>query len=210
MAPKSPKQTKQSPKAAANKQSPKVTPKAAVAKPAVEKPSAVAKTVGRVQKSIRKVKASQKGTKLRASITPGTVLILLGGRFRGRRVVFLKQLERGLLLVTGPYAVNGVPLRRVNQRFAIATSSKVQIDKADATKITDKYFSQDKKKKAKKSEAGFFAAGAEKTTGASEEKKAGQKKLDAGIVSALSPDMKLYLKARFSLSSGQFPHEMKF
>lgn len=71
-------------------------------------------------------------------------MILLSGVSRGRRVVVLKRLESGNLLVSGPYAINGVPLRRVNPAYVISTSTKVSLDGVNAN-IDDKFFKQAKR-----------------------------------------------------------------
>eukprot|EP00929_Paragymnodinium_shiwhaense_P109627 TRINITY_DN760_c0_g2_i2.p2 TRINITY_DN760_c0_g2~~TRINITY_DN760_c0_g2_i2.p2 ORF type:complete len:180 (-),score=69.83 TRINITY_DN760_c0_g2_i2:94-633(-) len=168
------------------------------------------KSFGKTRPTATKVKKSaSKGAKLKKNIKPGQVMILLAGRFRGSRVVFLKQLESGLLLVTGPYAVNGVPLKRVNQRFCIATSTVVDLKGAKVDKITDARWKRDTKK-AKKGEESFFSAKKRDTTGTKEESKKEQKTLDEPIVKGLAADMKAYLGSRFSLTARQYPHEMKF
>uniref|UniRef100_A0A7N0UBW4 60S ribosomal protein L6 n=1 Tax=Kalanchoe fedtschenkoi TaxID=63787 RepID=A0A7N0UBW4_KALFE len=157
-------------------------------------------------------KRKPKPTKLRASITPGTVLIILAGRFKGKRVVFLKQLPSGLLLVTGPFKINGVPLRRVNQAYVIATSTKVDISGTDVSKLDDKFFAKAVEKKKKKGEGEFFEAEKEEKSTLPQDKKDEQKNVDAPLIKAIEgvPDLKSYLGARFSLKAGMKPHELVF
>jgi large subunit ribosomal protein L6e len=155
--------------------------------------------------------AVRKPTKLRSSITPGTVLILLAGRFKGKRVVFLRQQPSGLLLVTGPFKVNGVPVRRVNQAYVIATSAKVALPKLSLDKFTDSYFkaAEKKQQKGKKGEDEFFKKEETKKE-ISAEYIADQKAVDAALLKALSPELKGYLGTRFTLRDGDRPHLMKF
>ncbi|XP_068645438.1 large ribosomal subunit protein eL6-like [Aristolochia californica] len=188
---------------------PKHDPKPAEPKPAEKAPKYYpADDVKKPLANNRK----HKPTKLRASITPGTVLILLAGRFMGKRVVFLKQLPSGLLLVTGPFKVNGVPIRRVNQSYVIATSTKVDISGVDVAKFDDKYFAREVQKKKEKTEGEFFEGEKEETKALPQERKDDQKAVDAQLLKSIEavPDLKSYLAARFSLRSGMKPHELVF
>lgn len=63
-----------------------------------------------------------------------------------------------MLNSAGPFKINGVPLRRVNQSYVIATSTKVDIAGVDVEKFDDKYFTKEKKKQKKKGEGEFFEA----------------------------------------------------
>merc|ERR1712159_776027 len=126
---------------------------------------------------------NSKQTKLRASITEGTLLILLAGRFKGQRVVFLKQLDSGLLLITGPYAINGVPLRRVPQSYVIATQTKVDLAGVSVpASVNDDLFKKEQTKKKKTHEV-FFEK--EKESTIDEARKTLQKDVDAKVVAAI-------------------------
>ncbi|XP_060210249.1 large ribosomal subunit protein eL6-like [Lycium barbarum] len=143
------------------------------------------------------------------TITTGTVLIILAGRFKGKRVAFLKQLKSRLLFVNGPFKLNGVSLRRVNQAYVIATSTKVDVSGVNAKKIDDKYFAKQAKKKG---EGEFFEEKKQEKNVLPQEKKDDQKIVDVALIKAIEgvPDLKDYLCARFSIKSGMKPHELVF
>ncbi|EFA79430.1 60S ribosomal protein L6 [Heterostelium album PN500] len=156
---------------------------------------------------------------LRKTITPGTVLIIVAGRYAGKRVVFLKQLTSGLLLITGPFRLNGVPLRRIDQRYVIATSTKVNVANVKVPEsVNDCYFKAEKKAATtKKAEGEFFKDGEKKTTEKAAKKLpevriADQKAVDTAILAALKgqKELVLYLKTAFGLRKGEFPHALKF
>merc|ERR1712093_394753 len=121
----------------------------------------------------------------------------------------------GLLLVTGPFKVNGVPLRRLNQAYVIATTTKVDISGVDipAEASEDSFYTVSKAEKkarkvawAKREESDFFDE-------AGEAKKDAQAKLDSQLLAL--PEfkdkvMRSYMASRFTLTKGQMPHAMTF
>jgi len=189
----------------------KVAPKQQEQKPPASEPRWYA--ADDVNTPIPSRKNRHKPTRLRPSITPGTVLIVLSGRFRGKRVVFLKQLPSGMLLITGPYKINGVPLRRINQVYVIATSTKVDVSKVDVSSISDAWFAKvGESKKKKKDDKEFFQDNAQKKGEISQVRKDTQKVVDGVLLPVVNkvPNLAAYLNAKFSLTNGQRPHLMVF
>jgi len=147
-------------------------------------------------------------SKLKKSLTPGTIAILLAGRHKGKRVVFLKDLQdSGLILVTGPYKVNGVPLRRVPQSYVIGTQTKIDISGCDLDIDANLFKRQAKAKAANE----MFEESSEGYS-PSEERKALQEKVDESIIGEISkePHLRKYMQQLFTLRKKQFPHEMVF
>ena len=160
----------------------------------------------------RKCKVPQPA-KLKKNITPGSVLILLSGRFRGRRVIFLKQLKSGLLLVTGPYKLNGVPLKRVNQAYVIATRTKVTLGSIPhLEKLNDDFFKKVAIKRTELGEVVMPKDDKEKSSRVTEERKTAQNNVDAEVKKAIvnTPYLKEYLKNRFALKNGQQAHNLVY
>jgi len=156
---------------------------------------------------------SYRGTqKLKNNIEAGQVLILVAGRHRGKRVVFLKQLASGLLLVTGPFKVNGVPMRRVNQKYVIPTSTKLDFSVDVPERVDDSYFTRIELKGNEAKDEGEIFQQKKATYEASAERKADQKSVDTAIIAAAKkvPYMVQYLAANFALRNHQAPHNMKF
>jgi len=164
---------------------------------------------------VKKPKFSRKSRhhapKLKAGLTPGAILILLAGRFSGKRVVFLKQLPSGQLLVTGPHKVNGVPLKRVDQAYVIATSTKIDISSVKVDNVNDDLFKKEKKEKKKKG-ADFFVGDEKKKVEVSPARKEAQKAVDSKLAPIIAkvPQLKQYLGARFTLTKGLHPHKVQW
>lgn len=95
------------------------------------------------------------------------------------------------VVFVGPYSLNGVPLRRVNQKYVIATSTSVPLSGVDVSSVDDALFARE------------ADAAARASTQAS---------IDAALVANINKTEMLgaYLQARFTLGKYDRPHLLKF
>ena len=120
-----------------------------------------------------------------------------------------------LISFVGPYSLNGVPLRRVNQRYVIATSTSVALDGkirvnpsssldvfvavgVDVSSIDDALFARSKKE--------------EEGAGIDPARATAQATIDAALVTNIKKTEMLsaYMQAKFTLGKYDRPHLLKF
>merc|ERR1711981_438367 len=158
---------------------------------------------------------SKHARSLRPSLQPGTVAVVLAGAHKGKRVLVLKQLASGLVLITGPMKLNGCPMRRINQQYLLATQTSIDVTGVKVPEtINDDYFKRAKAPKGKKEGGDIFTSKKEEYK-PSEQKKTDQADMDKQVLEAIKkhPEaaaLKSYLKHIFALSKGQYPHTMSF
>ncbi|VDK40096.1 unnamed protein product [Taenia asiatica] len=160
--------------------------------------------------------------KLRSSLRKiGTIVILLAGRHRGKRAVIVgRHRFSGLLLVTGPFKCNGIPVRRVHPDYVIATKTRIKMGKLrlPSRMQTKEYFARQKPQPRSKNAADnlFVDANAgKKAYELKEERKEDQKLIDKRVIEVIkrSKQAKMlfaYLRSQFALSRHDMPHKMVF
>lgn len=158
--------------------------------------------------------------RFKKGLEPGRVLIILAGKHRGKRVVLLKTLKSGLLLVNGPFKINACPLKRMHQKFVIVTRTKIPFDGVKIPKhINDKYFKSKKvsSKGAKTKQGGnIFAPGKKNTIKPSRIRREDQVQVDKQVLNAIKEKMGdkktifAYLGSFFYLRNHMYPHKLKF
>lgn len=119
------------------------------------------------------------------------------------------------MLVNGPFSLNTCPLRRISQRYVIATRTKVDLKGFKVpVHINDNYFKRPKQKQTKRTEGDIFAKKEEKYV-PSEQRKKDQVEVDKALKPYIKkhPEASLlqrYLKSQFALKTNQYPHRMLF
>jgi ribosomal protein L14E/L6E/L27E len=103
------------------------------------------------EKSSRK-----KNKKTFSNLKPGSVLILLSQKLLGKKVILINTTESGLLVVTGPFSLNGISLRRVNKKYTIQSGAELSVENFNSPTLilnsrlfNDEYFETLAKSKSK-------------------------------------------------------------